>query len=85
MAGGSVLEDATLAKIARRHGKTVAQVVLRWDLQTGVVTIPKTSRPERLVENSDVFDFALDAADMAAIAGLDRNERSGADPMHVPF
>ncbi len=85
MAGGPVLQDRTLIEIARRHGKTVAQIILRWAVQTGVVTIPKTTRPERMVENAGIFDFSLTPADLAAIAALDRNERSGSDPMNVRF
>lgn len=85
MAGGAAMRDETLARIAKRHGKTVAQVILRWDVQTGVVTIPKTTHVERMKENAAIFDFTLSADEMAAIAALDRNERVGPDPMHVSF
>jgi methylglyoxal/glyoxal reductase len=85
MQGGAILRDPALNAIARRHGKTVAQVVLRWDLQSGVITIPKSSRRERLIENSDIYDFALSEEDMAAISGLERSLRSGADPMNFNF
>ncbi|GHA16392.1 hypothetical protein GCM10010329_44090 [Streptomyces spiroverticillatus] len=60
-----------LAEIGARHGKSVAQVVLRWLIQRDVVTIPKSVRPERMAENLDVFDFALTDEQMASIAGLD--------------
>lgn len=83
--GGELLRDPALERIARAHGKTVAQVILRWDIQRGVVTIPKTTRRARLIENAAVFDFALTDADMAAIAALEQGRRVGADPMHVSF
>ena len=82
---GSLLADPVLSGIAARHGKTVAQVVLRWDLQSGVVTIPKSTRPERMAENAAVFDFALSDPEMTAIAALDRNARNGADPFNFNF
>ena len=85
MAGGRLLHEPVLTEIAARHGKTVAQVVLRWDLQSGVVTIPKSKRPERMRENAAVFDFELSPAEMRAIAALDRAERVGADPMNFHF
>lgn len=82
---GSLLADPVLARIAERHGKTVAQVVLRWDLQSGVVTIPKSVRPERMAENANIFDFVLGDDEMSAIAALDRNARNGADPFNFSF
>jgi len=85
MQGGALLQDPTLAGIAAAHGKTVAQVILRWDVQGGVVTIPKSVQPRRLAENAGIFDFELTEAEMAAIAALDRNQRSGADPYHFNF
>ncbi|MDR2000545.1 MAG: aldo/keto reductase [Zoogloeaceae bacterium] len=78
--GGDLLNDATLSRVAAKHRKTAAQVVLRWHLQSGLVVFPKSVRPERLRENFDLFDFALDAADMAAIDKLDANKRTGPDP-----
>lgn len=60
-----------LTSIAQAHGKSVAQVVLRWLIQRGVIVIPKSVRPERMAENLDVFDFALTDADMRSIAALD--------------
>lgn len=68
---GDLFHSETLAALGAKHGKTVAQVVLRWLLQRDVVCIPKSVKRERMAENFDVFDFALDASDMAAIAGLD--------------
>jgi 2,5-diketo-D-gluconate reductase A len=77
--GNDLLRDATVVDIARAHGKTPAQVVLRWHVQQGLVPIPKTSRPERLAENLAVFDFELGEAEMAALAGLDRHGQGAVD------
>ncbi len=85
MQGGALLRDPALAEIARRHGKTVAQVILRWDIQGGVVTIPKSVHADRIAETAAVFDFALTEAEMAAIAALDRGRRHGADPANFSF
>lgn len=85
MHGGQVLADPVLTKIGAAKGKTSAQVILRWILQTGVLTIPKTVTPERLIQNSDIFDFELDAGEMSEIAALERNLRSGADPRSFDF
>lgn len=83
--GGELLADPVVTEIARRHGKTPAQVVLRWDLQHGIVTIPKSARPERLAENAGVFDFSLSADEMARIDSLERNARCGPDPLNFNF
>jgi diketogulonate reductase-like aldo/keto reductase len=80
IAQGAVLDDSTIAEIAARHGKTVAQVVIRWHIQLGNVVIPKSVTPQRIEENIDVFDFELTADDMEAIESLDRGERTGPDP-----
>ncbi|GAA2069573.1 aldo/keto reductase [Microbacterium hatanonis] len=76
----SVMEDDTIAGIAASHGKTPAQVMLRWHLQQGRSVIPKSTNPERIAQNIDVLDFELDATDLAAIDGLDRGVRGGPDP-----
>ena len=78
--GNGVLEDETIQRIAASHGKTPAQVVLRWHLDTGNVVIPKSVTPSRIAENFDVFDFQLTADDLSAITALDRGERVGPDP-----
>lgn len=70
----NLFSDPTLSAIAQAHGKSVAQVVLRWMVQRGVVVIPKSVRRERLQENLDVFDFELTPAEMDKIAGLDGNK-----------
>ncbi|WP_054680263.1 aldo/keto reductase [Lacticaseibacillus sharpeae] len=73
---GSAMGDPVIGAIAAAHKKTPAQVILRFDVQSGVITIPKTVHEQRLVENADIWDFALSDIEMAAIAGLDKNERS---------
>jgi 2,5-diketo-D-gluconate reductase A len=70
-AGGDLLAEPTIVDLARRRSKTPAQVVLRWHVQLGLIPIPKTSRPPRMVENIDVFDFELDEAEMGELAELD--------------
>lgn len=80
MQGGAALEDAVILEIAESHGKTAAQVILRWHLQEGTIIIPKSVTPKRIEENINVFDFELSAADMERIASLDRGDRKGADP-----
>ncbi|WP_433544898.1 aldo/keto reductase [Streptomyces sp. CA-294286] len=78
--GKGLLEVPTVVAVARKHGKTPAQAVLRWHLQLGNVVIPKSVTPSRIAENYDVFDFELDADDMAAFAALDEGKRLGPDP-----
>jgi 2,5-diketo-D-gluconate reductase A len=68
---GKVLDDPVIGKVAEKHRKTAAQIVIRWHLQNDVIVIPRSSRPARVRENFDVFDFALDADDMKTIEGLD--------------
>ncbi|MFD7729696.1 aldo/keto reductase [Kitasatospora phosalacinea] len=80
LAQGAVLDDPAVTAIAARTGKSPAQVVLRWHLQLGNVVIPKSVTPARIRQNLDVFDFALTADDMAAIAASDRDLRTGPDP-----
>jgi len=74
------LDDPVLQELAKKHGKTPAQVVIRWHLDSGLVVIPKSIHPDRIRENFDVFDFKLDAEDMARIGTLDQGLRTGADP-----
>ncbi|MER7795080.1 aldo/keto reductase [Streptomyces sp. NPDC097640] len=80
LAQGAVLGDEPITTIAARHGKSPAQVVLRWHLQLGCIVIPKSVTPARIRENLDVFDFALSDDEMAAINALDRGLRTGPDP-----
>lgn len=83
LARGRVLDDPLLAGLAAKHGATPAQVVIRWQLQLGNVVIPKSSTPERIRSNLDVFAFTLDADDLTAIATLESGERTGKDPDHL--
>ena len=77
---GAVLGDPVIVAIASRHGVTPAQAVLRWHIQRGDVVFPKSATPSRIAENVDVFGFALDDGDMAAIDALHRDERRGSHP-----
>ena len=77
---GEVLKDATVARIAQKHGRSAAQILLRWHVQHGLVAIPKSQDPARMKQNLAVFDFALDADDLAALARLDGEHRQGGDP-----
>ncbi|WP_372411610.1 aldo/keto reductase [Streptomyces luteireticuli] len=77
---GKLLDAPVLAKIAAKHGRTPAQVVLRWHLQLGNVVIPKSATPSRIRENIDVLGFELDQDDLGAIAALDNGTRLGPDP-----
>ena len=76
-------DDPTLREIAGRHGKSPAQVMLRWHLQEGRSAIPKSTKPARIAENFDVFDFELSADQIAAIDGLDTGVRGGPDPESI--
>lgn len=80
LARGGLLDEPVLGRIAARHGRTPAQVVIRWHLDQGLVLFPKSSSLGRVRENLEVFDFALDAADRADIATLETGERTGRDP-----
>ncbi|MEC0245604.1 aldo/keto reductase [Paenibacillus chitinolyticus] len=82
---GKLLDNEVLKSIADRHGKSVAQVILRWDLQNGVVTIPKSTKEHRIIENASVFDFELTADEMNRISGLNENKRVGPDPDNFDF
>jgi len=73
-------DNAVMLGIAGNHGKSVTQVIIRWHIQLGNLVIPKTSNPDRLIENIDVFDFELSPAEMAAIAALDTGVRYGPSP-----
>ncbi|MDR2675041.1 MAG: aldo/keto reductase [Opitutaceae bacterium] len=78
--GGSLLKDPVVQKIAEKHKRTPAQVILRWHLELGLVVIPKSVTPARIVENADIFKFTLDPGDMAAFAKLNKGHRIGPDP-----
>jgi 2,5-diketo-D-gluconate reductase A len=80
IAQGQVLDDPVIGAVAGRVGRTPAQVVLRWHIQRGDVVFPKSVTPARIKENFELFDFELSGQDMAAITGLNRNERTGPNP-----
>jgi 2,5-diketo-D-gluconate reductase A len=80
LAQGALLTEPTIATIAGHHGRTPAQTILRWHLQLGNVAIPKSATPERIRENTEIFDFELSEDEMAAIARLETGERTGPDP-----
>lgn len=82
---GELLDNDVLKGIAEKHGKSVAQIILRWDLQNGVVTIPKSTKEHRIVENSSLFDFELAAEDVSKINELNQNHRVGPDPDNFDF
>lgn len=82
---GQLLEHKELQEIATKHGKSVAQIIIRWDLQNGVVTIPKSIKAHRIAENANVFDFELSPQDMQLISSLNQDMRVGPDPDNFDF
>ncbi len=85
MMQGKIFELPILDDLAKKYQKTVAQIVLRWDLQKEVITIPKSVKKERIKSNADLFDFELSEEDMKHIDSLDKNERIGPDPNNFDF
>lgn len=77
---GTLLEEPTLVEIGKKYGKSAAQVILRWDLQNEVITIPKSIKPHRIIENANIYDFKLSQEDMERINALNKNERIGSNP-----
>lgn len=82
---GKVNEIAELRELAEKYEKTPVQIVLRWDIQKGVVTIPKSVTPERIISNSEIFDFELSKEDVAKIDTLNKNLRTGPHPDFISF
>jgi len=82
---GQLLDQPVLKQIAAKHGKSVAQVIIRWDLQRGIITIPKSTKEHRIIENVDVFDFQLTEEDMKLINALNQDQRVGPDPDNFDF
>lgn len=82
---GQLLDNEVLQEIADKHHKSVAQIILRWDLQNGVVTIPKSTKEHRIAENANVFDFELSTEEMEIVDGLNQNHRVGPDPDNFDF
>lgn len=87
LGSGRMLDDRTVGEIAKKHGKSIAQTIIRWHLQEGLIVIPKSTHKERIVENFDVLGFTLDAGDMEKIRGLDQKAkgRVGSDPATASF
>lgn len=85
LAQGELLDNEVLTQIAEKHGKSTAQVILRWDLQNEVVTIPKSTKEHRIIQNADVFDFELNADEVEKINALNQNHRVGPDPDNFDF
>jgi diketogulonate reductase-like aldo/keto reductase len=85
LARGKISNDPAIVNLGQKYGKSPAQLVIRWDLQHGMVTIPKSSTPRRIVENTAVFDFEISVEDMTRLDSLNRNERTGPDPDNFNF
>ena len=83
--GGDLLKDPALKAIGERYGKSIAQVIIRWDLQRGIITIPKSVRQERIISNAAVYDFELTADDMARIDAMNEDRRFGPSPDTFTF
>lgn len=77
---GKILDHPVITELAEKYGKTPAQIVLRWDLEHEVVTIPKSVKEHRIIENADVFDFSLTSEEVEKIDHLNKDERTGPDP-----
>ncbi|MDR3272679.1 MAG: aldo/keto reductase, partial [Flavobacteriaceae bacterium] len=77
---GELLDDPVLIELSKKYGKNTAQIVLRWDLQKGIIVIPKSVHKERIRSNADIFDFELSEEDIKKIDLLDNNGRTGAHP-----
>lgn len=82
---GKIFKIPLLSELAGKYGRTISQIVLRWDIQNGVVTIPKSTQPTRIKENMEIFDFEISEEDMSAIRSLDKGKRVGPDPDNFNF
>jgi len=80
---GEGLDNPVLAEIAEKHGKTPAQIMLRWCIERNLIPLPKSAHPERIRQNFEIFDFSLDSDDMESIAGLDKGLRTNWDPTDI--
>ena len=86
LARGKLLEDKLIVELAKKYNKTPAQIVLRWHFDNGIIAIPKSSNTKRILENIDIFDFNLDASDLALMSTIDNeNGRTSFDPATVVF
>jgi len=84
LAEGHFFDDPTLKAIAKKHGKSVPQIMLRWCIDYGVVALTKSTHEKRIKDNIDIFDFKLDEDDMKKLKGLDQDHRTNWDPTNVP-
>lgn len=84
LAHARAMDNDLIAALAKKHGKTYAQIMLRWCLDKGFIVLPKSVTPSRIQENFDIFDFALDEDDLKQIAAHDQNLRTAWSPVHVP-
>ena len=82
---GNIFDLDIMKDLASKYNKTIAQIVLRWDLQKGVITIPKSSNKKRIISNADLFDFELSKEDIQLLDGLDCGKRFGPDPDNFDF
>ncbi|WP_210607974.1 aldo/keto reductase [Priestia flexa] len=82
---GELLDNDVLSAIAAKYNKSTAQVILRWDVQNGVITIPKSTKEHRIIQNADIFDFELTSDEMQEIDALNQNHRVGPDPDNFDF
>jgi len=82
---GQLLDQPLLKELADKYNKSIPQIILRWDLQTGVITIPKSTKEHRIAENAAIFDFELTKEDMELIHGLNKDQRVGPDPDNFDF
>ena len=82
---GHLGKESEIVALAEKYGKSPAQIILRWDIQHEVVTIPKSATPSRIAENAQVFDFELSQDDMAVLDALDQGKRFGPDPDTFDF
>jgi len=85
MMQGKIFNLAAFKEMARKYNKNIAQIVLRWDLQKGVITIPKSAKKERIIDNANIFDFELSPEDVIYLDGLDKGQRFGPDPDSFDF
>ena len=85
MMQGKIFDMEEFKQLAKKYGKSIAQIVLRWDLQKGVITIPKSSKKERIIANADIFDFELSKEDVNLLDGMHKGQRFGPDPDNFDF
>ena len=77
---GEIMNESVIKEMARSYGKTIAQIIIRWNIQRGIVVIPMSSKQHRIIENADVFDFKLSKSDLQFLNNLNENRRIGGVP-----